>query len=77
MPKDRNDVELQVGDIVTIRAKVTHLTDHEHLQTHCNISVQLEVPMNEADKPRWLTLGSRQVAKVSDGLDTGDTPSAG
>ena len=71
MVVDRNGRTLSVGDTVTITAIVVALTDDETATArpdraswndHANVSVRLEVPLDS--KPRVMTVGCKQVAKV-------------
>lgn len=75
MPHDKNGRELQVGDEVTVRARVTQIHAGED---YCNVNLETVEPMTPGDQKSAMTLNTKQCEKVGQDTepDTERTPAA-
>ena len=62
MPHDKNGQLLEVGDLVTVRARVSSVQAGDE---YCNVSLETVEPMHPTANTSALTLNTRQVEKVA------------
>lgn len=72
MPHDAKGQPIEVGDIVTVRCRVTTVQIGED---YCNLSLVTCAPMHPSPEPSALSLNAKQVEVVEKGRGYGEARS--